>query len=88
MILRTVSVVLLISATVVPTIAQSMPTHVNVFVSGTEGYFAYRFPAIKRPTCSTLPSADRFDRHVTDSLIPGYPRRSSLSHVRWHVCCV
>ena len=65
--------VLLMGLTAVPALAQPMPSHVDVFVSGTEGYFAYRIPAIETaPDGSLLAFAEARKYNLDD---PGFGKQ-------------
>lgn len=58
---------------VLPALAQSSPTHVDVYVSGTEGYFAFRIPAIETaPDGSLLAFAEARKHNLGD---PGYDKQ-------------
>ena len=72
MLLR-MSLALLLGFAALPTWGQSMPIHVDVYVSGSGGYFAYRIPAIETaPDGSLLALAEARKYNLGD---PGFGKQ-------------
>ena len=67
------ALVLLVWMPAAAVVAQGVPSHVDVFVSGTEGYFAYRIPAIETAPDGSLLAFAEARKYTLDD--PGYGKQ-------------